>query len=82
MTALGNKIDVVINRIENGKGYDNWYTEIKMFFDDGEATRERKEKNSAPKCLCSGVTKKKKPCRNKAKSESKFCHLHEDQKTV
>jgi len=82
LTALENKIKEVIDKIENGGGYDNWYTEIKMFFDDSEATRERKEKNSTPKRLCSGVTKKKKPCGNRAKTENEFCHLHEDQKTV
>ncbi len=41
----------------------NWYTEIKMFPDDQRRTKE----DSTPKRLCSGITRKKKSCKNRTK---------------
>ncbi len=70
LITLGNKIREVIDRIESDKGYSSWFTEIKMFFDDHIV------KINKQKILCSGITKKDKPCRNGVTSDNKFCYLH------
>ena len=75
LIALGDKIREVIDRIEHGKGYVDWFTEIKMFFDDCSISKDSSKPRTS-KFLCSGITKKGKPCRNGVTGENKFCHHH------
>ena len=82
---LKDKINEVINRIKHGDGYDNWLTEIKMFYDlpKGAQTQSvydcatskiiKKEKSIIH---CSGTTRKKERCKNKVRSEGDFCRVH------
>ncbi len=87
LISLGAKIKEVITRIENGEGYDNWYTEIKMFSDDYISPnhklvkrKQKKEKKQKIINRCTGMTGKNEPCKNKIKNENKFCrhHLHQE----
>nr|QBK92751.1 MAG: endonuclease [Pithovirus LCPAC401] len=54
------KIDSIIDFIESGNHYEQWYTEFKMFFDDVIKEVKKRSKNL---CL-STKTQKGKPCRN------------------
>ncbi len=72
-TVLRDTINEVIDKINNGNGYNNWLTEIKLFFDD--ATKQVKKDITR----CSGLTRKNKQCKNKVKKEGDFCHQHNDQ---
>ncbi len=75
LIPLRNKIKEIIDRIENGEGYNKWFTEIKMFFDDSEAVKNRIQNNES-KHTCAGITRKKEPCKNKISNDDKFCYHH------
>ncbi len=73
LPLLRDMINKVIDIIKHGEGYNNWYTEIKMFFGCA-ITKHRK--NDEQKIVCSGITRKKNPCKREMKNGNKFCRDH------
>ena len=79
---LGDKIREVIDRIEHGDGYDKWFTEIKLFFDDCEITKKSrktitvKTNRSNPSVQCEGTTIKGNKCKRKTK-RGNYCNYHQ-----
>nr|QBK93651.1 MAG: endonuclease [Pithovirus LCPAC404] len=72
--VLKDTINEIINKIKNGYKFDNWLTEIKLFFDD-----ESKIKPDTS-IYCSGISKKaQRRCKNKVGKEGIFCHKHKNQ---
>ena len=69
--VLKDKINEIIDKIKHGYKFDNWHTEIKLFFDD-----ESKSKDDTD-IRCSGFSKKaKRRCLRKVAKEGMFCHDH------
>nr|QBK93532.1 MAG: endonuclease [Pithovirus LCPAC404] len=70
--VLKNRINDIIDKIENGYEFDSWYTKIKLFFDD-----DSKPKDDTA-IRCAGFSKiAKRRCRNKVSKEGMFCHDHD-----
>nr|QBK92704.1 MAG: endonuclease [Pithovirus LCPAC401] len=68
LEALKNKINGVIVHIEDGV-YTEWFTEIKMYFDD-------KIESKIDKNRCTGTTKKSTHCKKLLGHNTKRCYLH------
>ena len=68
--ALKDKINEIIDKINRGDKFDEWYTEIKLFFDEGEMKDDTSIR-------CSGISKRaKRRCRRKVAKEGMFCFRH------
>ncbi len=81
LEALKIKINEIIDNINIGDGYNEWYTEIKMFFDTGEVKTKRSTTSKGLYTtditkICSGITSRKKPCKIRGKFEDGFCRHH------
>nr|QBK93382.1 MAG: endonuclease [Pithovirus LCPAC404] len=79
--VLGEKIKEVIDIIEYGDGYNKWFTEINLFFDDHTATKKPRKtkavkvKRSTPSVQCEGTTLKGIRCKRKTKIGI-YCNFH------
>ena len=72
--VLKDTINDLIDKIKNGYKFDEWRTEIKLFFDD-----ESEIKDDTSIC-CSGFSKSaNRQCKNKVGKESMFCYRHKNQ---
>nr|QBK92742.1 MAG: endonuclease [Pithovirus LCPAC401] len=68
--VLKNKINEIIDKISHSYKFDSWYTEIKLFFDEGETKLDTSIR-------CVGFSKKaQRRCLNKVSKEGELCFKH------
>ncbi len=68
--VLKDKINEIIDKIEHSYNFDSWFTEIKLFFDEGEVKLDTSIR-------CIGFSKKaKRKCRNKVSKLGELCFNH------
>ena len=71
--VLKEKINEIIDKIEHGYKFEKWYTEIKLFFDEGQEKPDTAIR-------CSGFSKKaQRQCLNKVTKAGEFCYKHKSQ---
>ena len=72
--VLKDTINDLIDKIKNGYKFNNWLTEIKLFFDD------ESEIKPDTSIYCSGISKSaNRRCKNKVSKIGEFCHKHKNQ---
>ena len=75
--VLKNKINEIIDKIKRGYKFDNWLTEIKLFFDD-----DSKPKDDTA-IYCAGFSKgAKRRCIRKVAKDGMFCCKHKSQSNI